>query len=33
MDGCPERSPVAGLAFSEYSPFTGATQRPPMKFS
>ena len=26
-------SPVAGLTFAEYSPFTGATQWPPMKFS
>ena len=26
-------SPVAGVTFSEYSPLTGATQWPPMKFS
>ena len=26
-------SPVAGVTFSEYSPSTGATQWPPMKFS
>ena len=26
-------SPVAGVTFSEYSPFTGATHWPPMKFS
>ena len=26
-------SPVAGVKFSAYSPFVGATQWPPMKFS